>query len=610
MQFFGGWILFFVFEILALMVFSYTVLSFIRNKILSYTLCVLFCIFITLEISSIYLNDDFINYRYFTHMNLNAIEGHGAQFLSYFLIFSGVLVAIFALFTYLLDKNFRKKYFIFAAIASLVFLSAPKGIFNEIYHIAQILNAKDISFKQALKDVGIPPEKYVTPDKLKSSSGKNIIVISIESLEQGFIDKTFGDITPNLTKLSHQWTFYKNLEQTSGANWTSASLYTHQTGVPAFFKAQGNSNFSDATNSRITGLGNILNRAGYNIRYIMGKKEFGGIDDMLKTYDIKVISEKNSLGKYTKLTEWGFEDYDIFKESKLWIKEFEKSKKPFALFVSTLNTHYPNGIYDKRMKKYISKRNSRLEFCVSSVDYLVGDFIKFLKDENLLENTSIFIFPDHLMMGHGGKIISKLKEEKRKLYLLTNVNEKMLGRKSSDVIYQIDLPRLIVNGAEIKTNANFLTDFVTQKDKNKFIEKNILKITSLNHASLDRKSFKNSIKLQVKKPFVVVSTSNFSKKIPFRKKDKGDGIYEIVFNKEMNYLFCDTYGSAGLGILPKLNSGYDKKFTYIHLSVFVKNGKIVATYLRDIKSKVLSKKSKPFGFSKEEILKYASENTK
>ncbi len=37
-------------------------------------------------------------------------------------------------------------------------------------------------FNQALTDVGISPEKYITPDQLTAQKGKNIIVISLESL--------------------------------------------------------------------------------------------------------------------------------------------------------------------------------------------------------------------------------------------------------------------------------------------------------------------------------------------------------------------------------------------------------------------------------------------
>jgi hypothetical protein len=40
----------------------------------------------------------------------------------------------------------------------------------------------------------------------------------------------------------------------------------------------------------------------------------------------------------------------LFQEAKLQINEFQKdSNKPFTLFLSTINTHFPKGIYDKRM---------------------------------------------------------------------------------------------------------------------------------------------------------------------------------------------------------------------------------------------------------------------
>lgn len=457
-----------------------------------------------------------------------------------------------------------------------------------------------MDFEQALKDVGISPQAYITPDKLKAVSGKNIIVISIESLEQSFIDKTFGDITPNISNLSKKWTFFNNLEQTVGASWTSASLYAHQVGVPAFFKAQGNNNFKDITYARLTGLGNVLDKAGYNTRYIIGKKEFGGIDDILKAYNIKAISEKNSLGKYKQIFQYGFGDYDIFNEAKLWIKKFKQEKKPFALFVSTLNTHYPNGVYDGRMKKFVSKRHSTLEICISAVDELVGDFIRFVKEENLLDSTSIYIFPDHLMMGHSGKIIDKLKEKKRKLYLITNTNEKTLKKSAKDTIYQIDLPKLIINGAKIKTNANFLTDFIKEKNKNDFLRKNSVKLTSLNHASIDRGNFKDGINIHIKKPFLKLKSKTFSKNLYLPK--SGSGILDIRFNSEMNYLYYSIGKLNNSKTLPKPNSSEDKRFKYIHLYAIVKNNKILSLHFRNTKDMEISKKSEPFDFSKKEIL--------
>ncbi len=75
-------------------------------------------------------------------------------------------------------------------MVSFALLLIPHGILNETYQLYKILSAKEKGFSQALNDLNIPPDLYITPDQLIAESGKNIIVISIESLEQGFLVET------------------------------------------------------------------------------------------------------------------------------------------------------------------------------------------------------------------------------------------------------------------------------------------------------------------------------------------------------------------------------------------------------------------------------------
>ena len=86
----------------------------------------------------------------------------------------------------------------------------------------------------------------------------------------------------------------------------------------------------------------------------------------------------------------------------------------------------------------------------------------------------IYIFPDHLKMG-SAKLFEGTGE--RGLYLLTNATNLESYRKAP--LYQIDLPKMVMDGAEIKHNLTFLTDYITG-DKNEFIQKNINELTTLN----------------------------------------------------------------------------------------------------------------------------------
>lgn len=118
---------------------------------------------------------------------------------------------------------------------------------------------------------------------------------------------------------------------------------------------------------------------GYEYKYIIGNPFFSGIHDMLKSMGFEVIYENNSLGKHPKIDYYGLNDYNIFEEAKNQLKEI--GNKPFSLYLSTINTHFPDGIYDQEMTKYVDKTKykTNMEFSVASLDYLIGDFISYLE---------------------------------------------------------------------------------------------------------------------------------------------------------------------------------------------------------------------------------------
>lgn len=259
--------------------------------------------FTALEVISVYLTNNLVDYRFYYHMNFDALAGDWSQFSEYFMLFPILFILIFFL-LYRGSKEAGKlhlnknRFFIPIVIAIVFVLSFPGGMLNEVYKLYGILGADKKSFNDALVDIGISPDIYIDPTELRAAKGSNIVVISIESLEQGFLSSNFNNITPNLNRLAKEWTFYNEMPPSPGGGWTAASLYNQQVGMPAFFKGQGNEIFQGAIGVQLTGLGHILKAAGYDSRYILGKKEFGGMSELLTAYGITSISEKNSIGTY------------------------------------------------------------------------------------------------------------------------------------------------------------------------------------------------------------------------------------------------------------------------------------------------------------------------
>jgi glycerophosphoryl diester phosphodiesterase len=315
---------------------------------------------------------------------------------------------------------------------------------------------------------------FIKKQDVVAQPGKNIIFISLESFELGFI-KERKDLTPNLNKLVDTGSLYE-MEPTTGGDWISASVYMAITGLPASFGSEGNDVFQGAKDFYLSTLGDVLKTASYQMTYLIANKHFSGINDMLEIFGFEVKSEIDFETSYERIP-WGLHDKDLFEEIKKGIVLKEKQDKPFALFASTVSTHFPDGLYDKRMEGVIEEQDSDLEFMIASVDQYVGDLMAFLKKEKLLKDTVVIIVPDHLFMAKH-EAVNQL--DQRSLFVLSSEKNKQLKQ---EVLQQISMPRTILDLAAIRTNATFLCDFI-EGDKNHFIDSNEEGLRDLNLAAL------------------------------------------------------------------------------------------------------------------------------
>jgi len=487
--------MFVTFNILSLIILFMVAVSFLRNKIVMFLVSVLASLIILLQIISIYISDSFIDYKFYIHFNTRDLFGIIQFFDVQLFIFLIIFLLLFSLiysskkismtiikaapFRYLIPRRIPKIFSVclkvFIVFYFIFIMTLKEGILYSASDFISIISISDTNFNNSLNDLKITD--YITPSDVKAQKGKNIIIISLESIERGYLSDKMKYLTPKLRELKNKWQYF-DIEPAKGSEWTSGSLYTYMTGMPAYFNIHGNSIFKTSFNSQITSLSHVLKKAGYTMSFITNDAKFSGTEDMLLALGIKDIIDQNSFGEDISL-----HDKDLFNQAKLFLNAKKHTDQPFALFLSTIDTHFPNGYYDNRMRKHLSPQNTNLEFSVSAVDYLVGDFINFLDQEDILTNTVLYIFPDHLKMGD-----SFIFEGtgKRSLYLLTNSSKDNL-HEDKKPIYQIDLPNIILRGANIKHNAKFLSDYIPkEEDKSLFIENNKELITALNVSGFNR----------------------------------------------------------------------------------------------------------------------------
>lgn len=481
-----------VLQLFSLFILFCLTATFVKNVVLRKVIISVFILFFITQFVSIFLFGEVVNYKTYAHLSFEDIYLGYSQFSYEILVITIIIVVSFILAYYFkqyLKTVISKKIFVnrlfkgVLLILSIIILSMPTGIITNFITVIKIATASQNSLTESLNALDIDAKKYVFPKDLTAQKGKNIIIVSMESLEQNFLSAQFADLTPNLSKLSKEITFYPQMPQEQGASWTGGSLYTWLTGFPALHNMPANQSFQSCTEYKLTSLSDVLNKAGYNTNLFIGKPEFSGLDDLFDALKIHYITEKTTKYDVHKST-WGFDDYDLFKIARKGILELSKKDKPFCVGIVSVSTHFPNGIYDERMEQFVKKRENQLEFMVSALDYHIGELVSFLKKNNLYQNTVFYFFPDHLMMGGCDlRVKNKLNMSTRELMILTNAEPKDTGFKTSDQILQIDLPRLILNGAEIKTNAKFFTDYIPSDDKRAFLHEHQSEICSLNHAA-------------------------------------------------------------------------------------------------------------------------------
>lgn len=502
-------------QLLVLIIFLKLTSTHINSKLLTYIYSFFSSIFINLQILSLLLIKNFFNYEFFVNINIQGLLLYISDFSSYIFF---IFLSLIFVFIFIVKKNklINLSFFnyLILYILSFFFLLFPNNsIFKNLLTVFNSIQIEDTYDSNVLlKELGIDTKEYVYKDNLNAIAGKNILVISIESLEKDFLFGDYKNLTTNLNQFKDKY-YFRDMNQI--ASWTAGSLYTLMTGLPPYFKKDDlNSQFHGVKNIFSTTLNDVLLKAGYDSKYFMGDVSFAGTNQLLDALRISTISNENNTNFKSP------NDSDLFLELKNSLSNRDKNKK-FAYFVSTLNTHFPNGIFDENVsslhKKNILDFNTKLDFQIFSIDYLINDLFDFMKENDLFDDTAIFIFPDHLMMGEGP---NNLSFDKRSLYVLSNQEIKQYPD-----LNQGHLPRLILDSSGIKSNITFFNDFKLRND-------HFQKIAMFNYRNLEKSSIDDFV-LQIKDNHLHVDYSETKKNIQI---DHNTKYVQFIFNANMNLI--------------------------------------------------------------------------
>lgn len=242
--------------------------------------------------------------------------------------------------------------------------------------------------------------------------GKNLIVIHAESLQTIAMGLSFNgkEVTPNLNKLSSEGIFFNNFYSQVGVGTSSDAEFTFSTSLMPSSNGTVFVNYYDREYITIQ---KLLKEKGYYVFSMHGNDgDFWNREVMHKNmgYDIFFSKENYVIDETIGL---GLSDKSFFRQSTQIIKNIKDSYDgPFYANLITLTNHTPFSDvalldeFDTTLKVNINGQLVERDYIDGSVlgnyfrsvhyeDSAIGEFIKELDKEGLLENTVIVIYGDH-----------------------------------------------------------------------------------------------------------------------------------------------------------------------------------------------------------------------
>lgn len=265
---------------------------------------------------------------------------------------------------------------------------------------------------------------YQSPEILSSpEEKKNLVLIYLESMDDAFSQEDImgADLLSDLDAATDGWASVPKLTDNPYYAYTMGGIVDSQCGTPpkpadgmiiteaapeaGNSISEGDEKFMPAA----TCLGDVLKADGYNNYYMGGAAAwFAYKGKFLETHGFDtVIGRDNWVADgESELSGWGLSDQRLFTIAKERIKELHDADEPFTFSTITLDDHAPIYDFGYCPDTSGSVANSTLR-CQSEI---VADFIDYMKDEGMLDDTVVVVMADHSMF-----MASEASDYKRKM---------------------------------------------------------------------------------------------------------------------------------------------------------------------------------------------------
>ena len=323
------------------------------------------------------------------------------------------ILVIFFLILILIAWRKKEKVHLFRGIINLV---ALVGIIVMLGYTWTELGVGDYLKDQNTESKFIEDE-YVDPtddEVVFPEQKRNLIYIFLESMETTYSDVDDGgafdeNVIPELTEIAQTNEDFSGADpklnggySLAGTTWTMGAMFAQTSGLPLNISISANDmDTQDSFFPGVTTLGDILSDAGYTQTLLIGSEaQFGGRKLYFQehgNYEMEDYSYaiENGLIPSDYKVWWGYEDQKLFEFAKEKLLQLSQGDEPFNLTMLTVDTHFEDGYVCEQCPTEYDTQYSNVMACSSRQ---VGEFLKWIQQQDFYENTTIVISGDHPTM--------------------------------------------------------------------------------------------------------------------------------------------------------------------------------------------------------------------
>ncbi|WP_114785888.1 sulfatase-like hydrolase/transferase [Vibrio tetraodonis] len=265
----------------------------------------------------------------------------------------------------------------------------------------------------------------------------DLIFIFAESFERTYLtsDKYYPYVK-EINNWEKNSIYFKNIKQLEDSSWTIAGMVSSLCGIPLTHPSGGNTlGKVDEFYPAAICLGDILKDYGYNLSYIQGSSlDFSGIRQFFEQHGFVSVKGKSYFEEKNPgydMHHWGVYDDTLLDEAYRIFKNDVGLGKT-ALFISTIDTHFPDGYVSKKCEDNIDTDVSpSILAAISCSSYLISNFIDQIRANSKTKDAIVVVASDHI--GMGKQSLSFFNEVQRQNLFFVNLPSSTKGRKGRGI---------------------------------------------------------------------------------------------------------------------------------------------------------------------------------